>query len=305
LLEVIAGLRLAIGTLAIDGEPLLDSAAGLRVPPERRRIGYVPQDALLFPHLSVRGNLEFGRNATRRAVDEAIGLLELAPLLTRRPATLSGGERQRVALARALAIAPRLLLLDEPLAALDLELKERILPYLLKVRDEARIPFLYVTHQAGEALALAPEALVLEKGRVRTHGSTAQLLAAAMVEPGDSLENVFAGVQEGNWLQLGGQTRLAVPLAPELPSGARVAYAVRAEDVLVSTHPLEGISARNLFQARITAIESLGSAALIHAEAEGVEWRAKLTLAASGELKLAVGRPVWLAVKSHSLRRLR
>jgi len=304
LLEVLAGLRGATGKVSVDGEALLDSEAGVRVPCERRRIGYVPQDALLFPHLTVRENLSFGAGATKKAVDEAAELLELTQLLSRRPATLSGGERQRVALGRALATSPRLLLLDEPLAALDVELKERILPFLLRVRDEARVPFLYVTHQAGEAQALAQEALVLAAGRVRAHGTVREVLAAA-VEPGGTYENVLAGSLEGGRLTLPGGAFLVVPPAPELPPGARAAYAVSAEDVLVSTQALAGISARNVLEAKVAAIEEVGPDSFVRADAAGFEWRAKLTRAAAQELALGPGARVWLVVKTHSLRRLR
>jgi molybdate transport system ATP-binding protein len=136
LLEAIAGLRRgARGRVAIGAEVLLDGAGRIALPPERRRVGYVPQDAGLFPHLSVLDNVRFGARADAEAVEAAIDTLEIRPLLDRSPRALSGGERQRVALARALAIRPRLLLLDEPLAALDPGLRERILPWLLRVRD--------------------------------------------------------------------------------------------------------------------------------------------------------------------------
>ncbi len=304
LLEVLAGLRPARGKVVVDGQPLLDDGAGVRLAPEARRIGYVPQDALLFPHLTVRRNIEFGMRADARAVVDAIGLLELSPLQDRRPETLSGGERQRVALARALATSPRLLLLDEPLAALDVELKERILPYLVRVRDEARVPFLYVTHQVGEAEAVATEALVLDAGRVRAHGPAREVLPGA-AEPGTSYENVLVGNLRGGRLVLPGGGTLVVPPAPGLPEGARVAYSVPAEDVLVSAHPLDGVSARNVIEARVAAVGEVGAEAQVRAEAGGFEWHAKLTTAASRELRLAPGAQVWLAVKTHSLRRLR
>jgi molybdate transport system ATP-binding protein len=185
LLETIAGLRRrASGRVFIDGEALMDSGANVLLPPERRRVGYVPQDACLFPHLDVRGNVRFGMKSGREALfDDAVGILEIAPLLERFPATLSGGERQRVALARAIATGPRLLLLDEPLAAVDVELKERILPYLLRVRETLRVPLLYVTHNAGEAEAVAEEALLLREGAVAWHGKASAILARPEVLP--------------------------------------------------------------------------------------------------------------------------
>ena len=183
LLETIAGLRpRATGSIRVAGETLLDSGRHVALAPEHRRVGYVPQDAGLFPHLSALGNVRYGARDDRAAVDAAIDTLELRPLLDRRPASLSGGERQRVALARALATRPRLLLLDEPLAALDAGLKERVLPWLLRVRDLWDVPCLYVTHGVGEALAASGHALVLRDGRVAASGEPRALLSVPALE---------------------------------------------------------------------------------------------------------------------------
>lgn len=181
LLETLAGLRRPTAGRIALGEAVLDDVAGRRhCAPPARRVGYVPQDLALFPHLSAAGNLRF---ATPRArpdgapgFDEVVRALELGPLLGRRPRALSGGERQRVALGRALLSAPRLLLLDEPLSGLDPALRERVLAYLRRVRDAFRVPMLYVTHEAGDAAALAGRVLVLEAGRLRGEGPTADLL---------------------------------------------------------------------------------------------------------------------------------
>ncbi len=163
-LEVIAGLRKqAKGRVVLDGQVLLDSSRQVDVAPELRRLGYVPQDALLFPHLDVRGNLGFG---ARTSLEPLISLLELQPLLTQKPSTLSGGQKQRVALGRALATAPRLLLLDEPLSSLDVALKDRIVPWLQKVRAELKLPMLYVTHDEAERRALTTHTLQLERARL-------------------------------------------------------------------------------------------------------------------------------------------
>ncbi len=176
LVNMIAGLlRPDRGTIAVDGETLDDTAKGIHVPPWRRRIGYVFQDARLFPHLNVRQNLDYGRRMNGLADDveqqtRVTGLLDIGHLLDRRPGKLSGGERQRVALGRALLAKPRLLLLDEPLGALDESRRAEILPYLVKLRDEARIPMVYVSHDAAEMRQLATQIVLLQRGRVSSVG---------------------------------------------------------------------------------------------------------------------------------------
>jgi molybdate transport system ATP-binding protein len=166
-LDAIAGLRRPErGTIAVGERLLFDSAAGVDLPAHRRHIGYVAQDPALFPHLSVRQNVLYGRRSGRTLPLEAVaGMFEIAPLLERRVPQLSGGEKQRVALARALMSAPEVLLLDEPLAAVDVERRRRILPYLERVRDELSIPIVYVSHDAGEVRQLAEHVIVLEAGR--------------------------------------------------------------------------------------------------------------------------------------------
>ena len=173
-LEVIAGLRRpSAGRVVIGEQVVFDKAARVNLPPRARGVGYVPQDALLFPHLNVRHNIFYGsRRARGAAADRVVEILELAPLIDRRVRGLSGGERQRVALARALVSAPALLLLDEPLAGVDRPLRQRILPYLKRVRDELRVPMIYVTHDADEARALANSVIVLEAGTVVRAGTT-------------------------------------------------------------------------------------------------------------------------------------
>jgi molybdate transport system ATP-binding protein len=176
LVNMIAGLlRPDRGTIVIAGETVDDTAAGLHVPAYRRRIGYVFQDARLFPHLSVAQNLDYGRRMNRLPPDPAqhnriVDLLDIGALLDRRPGKLSGGERQRVALGRALLSKPRLLLLDEPLGALDEARKLEILPYLVRLRDEANVPMVYVSHDAAELRQLATQIVVLKQGRVTSLG---------------------------------------------------------------------------------------------------------------------------------------
>ena len=189
LISMIAGLlKPDRGTIAIDGETLEDTAARVHVPAHRRRIGYVFQDARLFPHLDVGQNLDYGRRMNRLAHDPAnlgrvIDLLDIGKLLDRRPGQLSGGERQRVALGRALLAQPRLLLLDEPLGSLDEERKAEILPYLVRLRDEANVPMVYVSHDADEMRQLATQVVMLRRGRVVAFGG-AEVLPPVAVIPG-------------------------------------------------------------------------------------------------------------------------
>jgi len=176
IINMIAGLTVPDrGHIALDNEVLDDSASGVHVPPHRRRIGYVFQDARLFPHFSVRQNLDYGRRMNGLVHDASgekhtIGLLDIGHLLDRRPAQLSGGERQRVALGRALLAKPRLLLLDEPLGSLDEERKAEILPYFIRLRDEASVPMAFVSHDPAEMRRLATNVVMLKRGKVVAFG---------------------------------------------------------------------------------------------------------------------------------------
>ena len=168
-LDAIAGLRTPeAGSIAVGDRVLFDAASRVDLPPHARHVGYVPQDVALFPHMDVRRNVLYGRRTGQKLQLETVAaMLEVGALLDRRVPDLSGGERQRVALARALMSAPELLLLDEPLAAVDVERRRRILPYLLRVRDELGIPVIYVSHDRGEVDQLADRVIVLENGRVQ------------------------------------------------------------------------------------------------------------------------------------------
>ncbi|MGY3440915.1 MULTISPECIES: molybdenum ABC transporter ATP-binding protein [unclassified Bradyrhizobium] len=185
LINTIAGLvRPDRGTIVIDGETVDDTAASIHVPTWRRRIGYVFQDARLFPHLDIRQNLEYGRRMNGLIEDRAqhkrvVDLLDIGALLDRRPGKLSGGERQRVALGRALLSKPRLLLLDEPLGALDESRKLEILPYLVRLRDEAGVPMVYVSHDAAELRQLATQIVMLRRGQVTAFGGVKVLTSGA------------------------------------------------------------------------------------------------------------------------------
>ena len=316
LLEAIAGLRRRTrGRIACDDVVFLDTERGVAIAPERRRVGYVPQDAGLFPHLTAHGNVRFGAREDERRVETAIDTLDLRPLLPRHPASLSGGEKQRVALARALATSPRILLLDEPLAALDVELKERVLPYLVRIRDEWKVPMLYVTHNVGEALALAGEVLLLRDRRVEAQGRPLDLLSSPglSVEAQAGIENLLPGRIAGHdaaggvsRIELEGGIPLTVPLAATRPVGAQVMAAIRAEDVLVSSAPVKGLSARNVYEARVDRLERTGADVTLRCAlaATTSPWLARVTPAAVEALGLKAGQPVWLAIKSHSVRLL-
>jgi molybdate transport system ATP-binding protein len=178
-LESVAGLRRPErGRIEVEGRTLYSSKEGVDLAPRLRQIGYVPQDSVLFPHMNVRKNILYGAHRGNGiTLGRILEILEIEPLLERRVASLSGGERQRVALARALMSSPRLILLDEPLAAVDLELRRRIVPCLRRIRDELGVPMVYVSHDAAEIRSIADRAIVLDRGTVRASGDPHTVLA--------------------------------------------------------------------------------------------------------------------------------
>jgi molybdate transport system ATP-binding protein len=315
LLESIAGLRPARGRVAVGGAVLQDTAHGLHLPPERRHLGYVPQEGALFPHLSVRANLLFGqpraarRHGGREELEAVVAALDLAPLLARYPRHLSGGERRRVALGRALLAGPRLLLLDEPTAGLDPERARRALAQIRdqtrRVRGELGVPLLVVTHRPEEAAALAEEVLVLEEGRVRDAGPIGEVLRRAVLGMGAEAETVVEARVAGHdpagrvtrvALPEGGE--ISIPWTPDLVAGAAVLLAVRADEVMVATARPAGLSARNAVEAELEALEEGDGVVLARAGA----WVVHLTPGAVRELGLAAGRRVWMVTKTHSWR---
>lgn len=313
IVDVIAGLVTpARGRVAVGGRILLDTRAGIDLAPRHRRVGYVFQDGRLFPHLSVRENLLFGWRRSPRPLPEAeiaalVDLLGLGPLLARRPATLSGGERQRVALGRALAMRPDVLLLDEPLAALDAARRAEILPRLERLRDEAEVPIVYVSHHVPEVTRLADRVVVLRDGRVVAHGSvfdvTARLDLAgldATFEAGAVLEATVARHDAEDAL-----TELAVPdarlVVPAIarPVGARVRVRIAARDVMLAVEAPTGVSANNVLAGVVDEIRpGEGAHADVLVRVGGWRLPARITRRSVVRLGLAPGRPVHALVKA-------
>jgi molybdate transport system ATP-binding protein len=314
LVEIIAGLRRPeAGVVTLLGEVLTDGARGVHLPPERRGIGLVPQDGALFPHLSVAGNLRF---AERRGIaagkvfhrDHVCGVLGIVDLLSRWPATLSGGERQRVALARALVSAPRLLLLDEPLAALDAARKAAILPYLQRVRDEFGLPVIYVSHVPQEMLALCDDMVVLADGKLLQHGPVGEVFrrpANQEVARIVGVETVVAGHflgGEGELAAVSAGTARVIGLADQLPAGAQdVLVSIRAEDVLlVGADSAPTTSARNQLLGTVTSLVSEGATVRVELDC-GFALTALLTRQAVAELEVVVGSKVIALIKAPSV----
>ena len=318
LVNVVAGLvRPDRGRVVVDGTVLVDTAAGVFVPAWRRRIGYVFQEGRLFPHLTVRQNLMFGRRF-RPAAGREIGLeavaalLGIGDLLQRRPEALSGGEKQRVAIGRAFLSSPRLLLMDEPLAALDDARKDEIMPYVETLRDEYDIPIVYVSHSLREVSRLADDVVVLRGGAVVAAGDAAEVLSRADLVPRDAAAEagalITARVHEHDArfnltaLQWAGGT-LHVPRL-DLPAGTSVRVRLRARDVMVATAAPVGLSALNVFPGVLAALRDDGGGdveAVI--DCNGVKVAARLTGRSVETLGLRTGMPVHAVVKAVTLDR--
>ena len=313
LVAMIAGLtRPDQGRIAIDGEPLVDTAQRLYVPAHRRRVGYVFQEGRLFPHLTVRRNLLYGRwfrPAAERYTrfDDVVDLLGIAPLLDRNPARLSGGEKQRVAIGRALLASPRLLLMDEPLAALDEARKAEILPYIERLRDEIGLPIVYVSHSVAEVARLATTVVTMVDGKVTAVGRPSDVLSRPNLAPGtDQAEAgaVLKAVIQSHDDRFGLTTLAAAGgtlTVPRLhrPPGTPVRVRVRARDVMLAIEPPHGLSALNVLAATIREIgEPHGPVVDIRLDAGGAHLTARLTRRSVSVLALAPGRPVYAVIKS-------
>jgi molybdate transport system ATP-binding protein len=301
------------GIIRLDGETLFDSTKRINVPPERRRVAYMFQDLRLFPHLDVRRNVRYGFRrapvAERRiSEDTVVDLLEIRGLWHRRIADLSGGEKQRVALARALLSAPKLLLLDEPLTALDEKRKSEIMPFLERARTSLAIPTILVSHNVDEVVRVAGRVAVIANGRVRKVGTIFEVFADLGL--GDVIDAASAGAaisatvgieNDGTGLSVldfaGGQFR--VPGVAR-PKGTPINLRVRARDVSLALNRIEGVSILNQFQGRVTEIAvAEGPYADVLVDI-GVPIWARITRHSQQDLKIAVGRRVWCLVKAVS-----
>jgi len=316
LVNLIAGLLPAQqGRIQLDDERWLDTDTHVNVVAEQRRVGYVFQDARLFPHFSVRGNLLYGARRTRGArevisFDDVVGLLGLAALLDRRPGTLSGGEKQRVALGRALLAQPRLLLLDEPLSSLDAARREEVLPYLEQLRDHCAIPMILVSHQFDEVLRLATQVVVLDAGRVVAQGDIAAVSLTpalrAIVGP-EALGAVVDGRVERVDAATGlvdiavGSGQLRIPCAGA-QAGNLMRVQLLARDIILATREPQGLSVRNQLRGVIQSISADGDSDLIEVDIGAAVALARITRSATQELRLAPGLVVWVLIKAVSTR---
>ena len=315
LLRAVAGLtRPAPGRIVVAGDTWQDDAAGLWRPTHRRPLGMVFQEASLFDHLSVQGNLDFGLKrvpAAERQVSlaQAVELLGIGHLLDRRPGQLSGGERQRVAIARALATSPRLLLMDEPLAALDAARKAEVLPWFERLARELRIPMLYVTHSLDEVARLADHLLLLKNGQAVAQGPVAELMARLDVAQahGDAAGALIDGVVErieADYQLLhvrfaGGVIQcMHTPGAPAREVGQRLRLRVQARDVSLTLHAAQDSSILNLLPARVQSLAGDSAAqVLVALDAGGTPLLARVTRKSADTLRLAPGQPVFAQIK--------
>ena len=317
--NAIAGLlRPRRGRIVMDGSVVLDTERGIEVPTHLRRVGYVFQEGRLFPHLTVRQNLLFGRwfapARERRAANlaDVVDLLGIAALLDRRPGRLSGGEKQRVAIGRALLASPRLLLMDEPLASLDARRKDEILPYLERLRDEATVPIVYVSHSIAEVTRLATRIVLISAGRVHAVGPVQEVMGRAELYPlaGRFEAGAVLGVRitahdpHWNLTQLTGDFgNLTVPRL-DAPVGVALRVRIRARDVILALTRPTGISALNVLAAEVERLVPIEEGALeVQLRLGGERLLARVTRRSGAALGLAAGREVFAVIKTVAIDR--
>ncbi|WP_136443258.1 molybdenum ABC transporter ATP-binding protein [Pacificoceanicola onchidii] len=310
IVNAVAGLlRPDAGRVEVDGRVLLDTSEGVCLRPEARRLGYVFQEGRLFPHLTVWQNLGYGRYfAKRRKTTEpgkVIAMLGLEELLDRRPGALSGGEKQRVAIGRALLAEPELILADEPLAALDEARKAEILPYFERLRDEARVPILYVSHAPAEVARLATSVVALQDGRVARQGPAVEVLADANVLPagvrgaGAMLHAVVVAHHDDGLSELeAGGVRLHVPRVAQ-QIGASIRLRVPAQEVILAKQKPEGLSALNILAGTVEAIrEGGGPGAIVSLSTPAGRVLARITRRSARAMDLKPGSTCHAVLKT-------
>jgi molybdate transport system ATP-binding protein len=316
LINIIGGLlRPERGRVEVDGTVLVDTDRGLFVPKHRRRVGYIFQEHRLLPHLTVRQNLLYGRWFTptverRGTLESVVDLLGIGALLDRRPGLLSGGEKQRVAIGRALLASPRLLLMDEPLASLDEARKAEILPYIERLRDEARIPIVYVSHSIAEVTRLADTMVLLTDGKVAANGPVAEIMGrldlfplTGRYEAGAVLEMTVAS-HDARYQLTALQSPAGQLRVPQLalPVGAAVRAHIRARDVVIGLKPPEQLSAQNVLVGTVAEIGPLaGPVVDLRLDMNGQSVLARVTRSSIDRLGLAPGLTVYAIIKSIAL----
>lgn len=315
LLDCIAGLQTPdSGAISVGDETLFNSERGINLPSHRRTVGYLLQSLALFPHMTVQQNVQYGLNALPRAARdtrcaEILEQFRIASLALRRPGDLSGGERQRVALARTLVTRPRVLLLDEPLTALDASVKSQILDDLRAWNRTQQIPILYVTHHREEVFALGNQVIAIDAGRVVATGSPHEVMQRPQSETVAQLvgfENIFPCEIGAHHPEQGTMTcrisgsavDLEVPLS-RLDHSRNVLVGIRAGDILLASAAPQGLSARNVYRGLVEALEQRDVMVIARIQC-GAVFEVHLTPAGRDCLKLAVGATVWLIVKTYS-----
>ena len=306
------------GRIVMDGSVLLDTERGVWVPTHLRRVGYVFQEGRLFPHLTVRQNLLFGRwfapTRERRAtnLDDVVDLLGIAPLLDRRPGRLSGGEKQRIAIGRALLASPRLLLMDEPLASLDARRKDEILPYLERLRDEARVPIVYVSHSIAEVTRLATTIVLISAGRVHAVGPVQEVMGRAGLYPlagrfeAGAVLAMRIAAHDPRWSLSKLTGRFGTLMVPRLdsPVGTALRVRIRARDVILAVTRPTGISALNVLAAEVERLVPVDEGALeVQLRLGGERLLARVTKRSGEALGLAAGREVFAVIKTVAIDR--
>lgn len=313
LINAIGGLtRLQQGRIVLNGRTLVDTASGICLPPEKRRVGYVFQDARLFPHYRVRGNLQYGMaTSMREQFADIVELLGIAPLLNRLPLTLSGGEKQRVAIGRALLTAPELLLMDEPLASLDLPRKRELLPYLERLAQDVNIPILYVSHSMDEILRLAEQVMVLDNGQVRAFGELEAVWASSALRPWLQREDQSSVLRVSVLEHHQRYAMTALALGDrclwvnriDAPVGTQLRIRINAADVSLALQPPVNSSIRNILPAKVVeCLEVDGQVEVKLAVGENVLW-ARITPWARDELPVRPGQWLYAQIKSVSISR--